>query len=890
MRLASPSNSHHHETVIRSIVRNADYGAALPEAASDETAVQQGVSQVNAPEALAGIDSRFDPPSVHNSAGPPEPANRPTQAGAASTRTPGTPGLLFLSLEPPRPTLRGPATQQLVVMGYFDGGRVVDVSQQAGFECADESVARVTTAGVITPTGDGSTEVLARLGGKTAQAVVSVAGFREGLTVNFANDIAPIFTRLGCNNGQCHGKAGGQNGFKLSLLGFDPEADYEAVVKEARGRRVFPSAPEMSLLLRKPTLSLPHGGGKRLGRDAEEYETLRRWIAVGMPYGQPEDARVVGIKVWPPDRVMERRDRQQLVVTAQLSDGSSRDVTRRAQYQSQAPEIAQVNETGLVETYEFAGATTVMARYQGHVTVFRATLPQRDAAPRSREFEPATYIDRLVAARWSELGLRPSSLCSDEQFIRRASLDICGVVPRPAEVESFLTDPDPNKRARLTDRLLERPEYATLFALKWSDVLRNGSRNDDKRRPGTIAFYNFIRTSIAQDKPLDQFASEILTAQGAIGNNPAVVWWRDLLTPAQMVENTAQAFLGVRVQCAQCHHHPFERWGQEDYFGLAAFFARVGRQGNDAANPTLVLNPQGEATHPRTGQVIRPRGLNGPELDIAANEDRRARLVAWLRQPDNPFFARALVNRVWAHFFSRGIVDPIDDMRVTNPPTNPQLFDTLAQDFVRGGFRVKPLVRAICTSRTYQLSSEPTEHNKDDAHHFARYYPKRMAAEVLYDAVSDVTNSYPQFAIPGLPQPVRRALELPDEAPGNYFLRVFGKPLRETSCDCERTTDANLAQVLHLISSEEVQAKIAAQAPPNTPPAQQPRALQLASDPRPEADKVRELFLWAFARLPDADELASALNHLAARADNKQKAYEDLLWALINAKEFQFIL
>ena len=517
----------------------------------------------------------------------------------------------------------------------------------------------------------------------------------------------PIFTKLGCNSGGCHGKASGQNGFRLSLLGFEPAYDYEALVKEARGRRLFPAAPDASLLLRKAVAAVPHGGGKRMDIDSHEYRLIRRWIAAGMPYGSPDDPTVERITVEPTHRIMRRGAQQQLRVLAHYSDGSVEDVTRQAQYQSNAEEVAQVGESGVVTALDQSGEAAIMARYQGHVAVFRATVPLGVPIP-EYDFPANNFIDRYTLKKWRELGIVPSALCSDEEFIRRVTIDICGTLPTPEEVRRFVADRDPKKREKLVDRLLERPEYADYFALKWADILRVVRGRDQENRYGTYAFHRWIRDQIRRDVPYDQFVLGILAAQGDMRTHPPVAWYRQVRTVEQAVDDTAQVFLGLRIQCARCHHHPFEKWSQDDYYGFAAFFARVARKpGRIRQEEVIYVNPSGTVRHPKTGKVMKPKGLDGPELDVPPDEDPRVYLVQWLRDPDNPFFARAVCNRYWAHFFGKGIVDPEDDMRVTNPPSNPELLEALARDFIEHGFSLKHLVRTICTSRTYQLSALP---------------------------------------------------------------------------------------------------------------------------------------------------------------------------------------
>jgi hypothetical protein len=473
--------------------------------------------------------------------------------------------------------------------------------------------------------------------------------------------------------------------------------------------------------------------------------------------------------------------------------------------------------------------------------------------------------------------------------MRRVTLDLTGSLPKPADVKLFLADTNKDKRDKLIDRLLESPEYTYLFANKWADVLRVKRRGQPDRAAGTFAFHSWIRESIAKDKPYDQFVREILAATGDESQSPPTVWYKELQNPQEFVDDTAQVFLGLRIACAQCHHHPYEKWSQDDYWGLAAFFGRVGRKnmqvpggfGNQQANRQVIFNrPTGNVQNKRTGAPAKIQPLDGEPMEVAPEDDPRQKLVDWMANAKNPFFARAVANRYWSHFFGRGIVDPIDDMRVTNPPTNPELLDALADELVKSKFSLKHLIKTIVKSRTYQLASAPNDFNKHDKQSFARFYPRRMSAEVLYDAVSQVTNTPAAFGgLPADKHSPNRAIMLPDEGFASYFLDVFGRPQRISACECERVSEANLAQALHLLNSQEVQVKLTRA---------NGRADLLAKDPRPDADKVDELFMWAFSRLPSPEHRQIALEHINRHMTNKKLAYENLLWALINTKEFVF--
>ena len=710
--------------------------------------------------------------------------------------------------------------------------------------------------------------------------------------IHFGTDIVPLLTRLGCNSGGCHGKATGQNGFKLSLFGFEPDVDYQALVHEARGRRLSPAAPDRSLLLLKATARMPHGGGRRLDETSDDYRILRDWIARGSPAPHPDDPRLERIELSPREQVLRKNSSQQLRVTAFFSDGTSRDVTRQVVYQSNEPGIAAVDVDGLVTTTSQHGLVAVMARFGEQIAAFQGAVPfaaddsQRAAVDAQLDqLEPKlqTAVDRHLLRQWRRLGVVPSQPAHDATFLRRAMIDICGTLPTPDEITQYLADTRGDKRARLIDRLLDRPEYASYFAQKWADILQNrgAGYSTSKQRPGTTLFAGWIRDSLAANKPYDQFVSELLTASGRQNENPPTIWYRTVRKPPEFVESVAQAFLGVRIQCAQCHHHPTERWSQADYFGLAAVFARVGRKGGfaDAEVPTdeiIFLAERGEVLHPRTGARLPPRPLGGPEdFQLDAHDDPRRSLARWMASPDNPFFARTLANRLWAHFLGRGIIHPIDDARSTNPPSNPELLDSLARDFIASGYDVKQLIRVIASSYAYGLESSPHAGNAGDTQTFARFYPRRLSAETLLDGFSQVLDVPTVFA--GLP-PGTRAIDLPDENVAAHFLDVFGRPARMSACECERVDAPALNQALELVNSAELQRKLTAETG---------FAKRLAAADKSHADRAAEAFLRVLARRPRPDELQAAIAFLESDPDGAE-ACRSLLWSLLATNEFLF--
>ena len=707
--------------------------------------------------------------------------------------------------------------------------------------------------------------------------------------VSFINDVVPVLTKAGCNAGVCHAKAGGgQNGFQLSLLGFEPQEDYEHLVSEARGRRVFPADPDRSLVLLKASTRMPHGGGLRLDPASKGYNLLRTWISQGMPYVGDSDPKLVLFEVEPKQSSISTNGEQQLEALAHYSDGNVRDVTRLALYEANDKSMAEVTEEGLVKILDIPGKAAVMVRYQGKVAVFSASIPL--GAPVENVPPAKNFIDEAVFANLKQLGVPPTPLCDDATFLRRVSLDIAGRLPTVGEAKAFLSSKDADKRDQLVESLLRSPDYADYFANKWTTLLKN-RRDNASDMIANFAFHSWVRDSLLANKPYNQIVRELLGATGTIIGNPPVAWYKRVKEPKEQLEDVAQLFLGVRMQCAQCHHHPFERWSQDDYYGLAAFFSQVGRKPTATRGEDLIFHKRGiaAAKNPRTGASVKPAALGDAIADIPADEDPRLWLAEWMSNRDNPYFAKALVNRYWKHFFKRGLIEPEDDIRDTNPPTNSDLLEVLEKHFIASGFDLKELVRVITQSRTYQLSAMPNEHNIADQQNYSRYYPKRLQAEVLLDAIDELTGARTEFA--NLP-PGTRAVALPDNSYNNAspFLKVFGRPDNASVCECERVQSSSLAQSLHLLNSPDMKSKLATS---------NGRADLLAKDDRPESEKIRELYLAAFSREPRPDELKTTLEYFAERRVDaagkpldetkaKREDYEDLLWALIGTKEFLF--
>lgn len=781
------------------------------------------------------------------------------------------------------------SAQILVTKISTDGSRE-DLTAESSFEPSKAGWIRMA-GGRAFPLTDGEGSIRVTAAGMVATIPVTSSEMAREHPVSFTHQVLPVLTRFSCNSGGCHGKISGQNGFRLSLLGFDPELDITTLTKEMRGRRVIVEAPERSLLLLKASGGIAHGGGKKFDTSSDEYKLLRRWVANGAAGPGTSEAELARLEIVPAMRQFIPEGRQQVVVLAHYSDGRVEDVTRMAQYESNDPEVASVDASGVVRAGKRPGEAAVMVRHSGKIEVFRAQLPMVSSG-KVESFVANGPIDRAIAARWRELGVSPSPRAPDSVFIRRLQLDLTGTLPTPERVRAFESSKAPDKDARLADELLASPEHAYYFAGKWADILRVKRGNQADRAFGTFAFHEWLRSAVASDMPYDQMARRIIAAVGDEERSPTTVWYKDMATPDQMVDNLGQVFLGTRLQCAQCHHHPYEKWSQDDYWNMAAFFGHLGRKNIPAVargsqqqqnlQRSFYYNKgSGTVINKRTNKPATPAPLDGDPVDLTSGADPRQALVDWMTRKDNPFFARAVANRYWAHFFGRGIVDPLDDMRVTNPPSNPALLEALAKELVDNGYSLRRLCKTMVTSGAYRLSSEPVPGNAADKQSYARYYPKRMSAEVLHDAVHLVTGTPASF--PGVPTDKHaptRAIMLPDESFTSYFLDVFGRPQRLSPCECERVSDANLAQVLHLVNSEEIQSKISRVGA---------RADLLAKDSRPDREKVSELFLWALGHEPDEAKLKLALSHIEKAEKNKKQAYENIIWALVNIREFSWI-
>jgi hypothetical protein len=706
---------------------------------------------------------------------------------------------------------------------------------------------------------------------------------------SFANDVMAVLSKAGCNAGTCHGNRNGKGGFKLSLRGQDPALDHAALTREAGARRTDRIAPDRSLILRKPTLEVPHEGGLRIRPDSEEHAILLRWIAGGAPADPPSAPRLETLSVTPVDEVLvDPADSIQIRAIARFSDGTSRDVTRFAVYESSSP-IARVSAGGLVERLAM-GETTIIARYLHRQEPIRlAFIPARDIAWEGPP--PASYIDEHIFEKLRRLRVNPSGLASDHVFLRRAFLDLLGCLPSADEARRFAADTRPDKRSRLVDELLERPEFADFWALKWSDVLRNEEKALDRK--GVNAFHDWIRLGIARGKPLDRFAREVIAARGSSYKDPATNFYRANREVFSRAESVAQVFLGVRLQCAKCHNHPFDRWTQDDYHGWAALFAGIEYKvlvnlrtdENDKhefkGEQIVWADPRGEVTDPRTGRAAAPRFLGSGETP-PPGADRLEALAEWIASPRNALFARAQANRIWFHLMGRGIVEPNDDFRATNPASHPALLDALAEDLVASGFDLGHLIRRIMGSRAYQLSSIPDDTNRDDLVNFSRVVPRRLTAEQILDCQSQVAGVPARFN--GYPQGTRAA-ELPgtlvsarryQPTPAETFLKTFGRPERLLTCECERSASTTMGQAFQLISGPTLHDAL-------TEPANRIGAL-LASG-KGAAAMVDELYWTALSRPPSPGEAAASVT-LVEGEEDRRAALEDLTWGLVNAKEF----
>lgn len=778
-----------------------------------------------------------------------------------------------LTVAPEKIVLTGKrARQQLIVTGQYANNELRDLTPAAEFVAA-APIVKIEN-GVVLPVANGTTQVVAKISGKEARVEVTVQGIELPSPVSFKNDTLAALSKAGCNMGACHGSPSGKGGFRLSLRAYDPALDIVTLRSEYFGRRTNIVSPDESLLLRKPLMELAHGGGKRLKKHDAAHTILHDWIAEGLRLDVPTEPDVTKIQILPESRVFQKDGaRQQLVVLAHFSDGSIRDVTPIVCYTSSSESVARVGDNGVVEKAS-RGETAILARYLDKMATANITFLEDVPGFAWNNAPEINFIDKFVNAKLKQLQILPSELCSDEEFLRRAYLDATARLPSVEESQAFLSDSSPNKRDALIDRLVESDDYAAYWTLMTGDILR---ANAKKLNPtGVQKFRLWLYESVRSDKPLNQFARELLTASGSAYSNPPANYWRASRDPQDATETTAQLFLGIRIQCAKCHNHPFERWTQDNYYGIGAAFARIGRKpGATPEEEVVFVAKGGEVTQPRTQKQMKPHLLLRGDVDVPADRDRREVFAEWLTADDNPFFARAAVNRIWGQLLGRGIVEPVDDFRDSNPPSNAPLLDALAAEFIKNGYSRKWAVKTIMKSRTYQLSSRKNQFNANDEIYFSHANTRLLSAEQLLDAICQVT-SVPE-AFTGAPAGMR-AVELTEPPADHYFLKIFGQPQREMACQCERSNESNLSQALQMINGPVVHNKLRDA---------NGRIAKMVAANKPDEEIISDLYVAALCRRPVAAELEAAKKHLAANTD-KKLAMEDIGWALLNSKEFLF--
>jgi len=778
-----------------------------------------------------------------------------------------------LAIVPQNPLLFGQgAKQALAVVAYYSDQSAEDVTERARFRSERVAVASVGSHGIVEARANGAATIRAAWGGREASTTALVQRAGAPLARSFAGDVLPVLTKIGCNGGNCHGALSGQNGFKLSLFGYEPDEDYEMIVRLHDGRRLSLAEPEKSLLLQKPTFQTAHGGGQVLRQDSADYRTLLEWIRAGARRDAAEERRMVSLRVTPAVGVLHGKNAEaRILVTARYSDGTEGDVTRLVKFSSNDDSIAAVNADGVVTSLR-GGETAVVARGPGLAAAAKiGVVIEKRVVP---EVRAANFIDEHVFAKLRSLGIPPSPPADDAAFLRRAYLDIVGVIPTAEEVRRFLAGRDPAKRARLVDELLERPEYADYWSMYWGDHLSNTKQLLYNKGP--YSFTRWLYDAFRSNLRFDEFARKLLVSSGNMFEAAATSYYPLMKKELDLAAVTSQLFLGVTIDCARCHNHPLEKWTRDDFNGMAAFFSQIRYKSNSGPRNNeriLYLDFKRQFVHPETKKSNLPKPLNGPVMTAGEWTDRRELLADWIAAPENPFFAKAIVNRMWRNFLGRGLVEPVDDFRATNPPSNEPLLEALARDFIEHRYDLHHLIRRITSSRAYQLSSTPADGNRDDTMAYSRYYPRRLGAEQLLDSIAAATGVPEKFRslYPGT-----RAAQLPEPEIESYFLEVFDRPSRQLVC--ERKNEPTLNQALHLISGDTVHKKIA-------DPASALAAMLEAK--RAPAEAVEELYLRTLARYPDAEERKTAAAAIA-RAGDPRRGLEDVFWALLNSKEFLY--
>ena len=781
-----------------------------------------------------------------------------------------------LALLPAEIKLSGPQAYHTLLVEQSHGGHYVgQVRDGATFESSNPQVVAIQE-GVARPVGNGEATITAKVGDRTATAKATVSDFDKPFRWSFRNHVESVLAKAGCSSGACHGAQAGKNGLKLSLRGYDPDGDFNTITRQARGRRIVPSDPGRSLILTKPSGAVPHKGGLRFRVGSLEYRVLAEWIAAGTPPPTAEDPRLERLEILPDASVLRPEMKQQLVVLAHFSDGHVEDVTRWAKFTSTNESVAQVGDNGLVSVMGY-GEGAVTAWYLSRVVIASVTAPYPTPVPAEvfAKAERRNFIDELVLAKLASLNIPPSPPASDAEFLRRAFLDTIGVLPTPDEVRAFLADSSPDKRDKLIDSLLNRPEFIDYWAYKWSDLLLVNSER--LRPPAMWAYYSWIRNQVEANTPWDEFVRQIVTAKGSTLENGAANFYLLHPDPPELTETTTVAFLGMSINCARCHNHPLEKWTNNQYYAMANLYARVRLKAAPGDGNTVIFaSAEGDLIQPLTGKPQPPTPLDGQPLPSDSSDDRREHLARWLTSPENPYFSRAITNRVWANFFGVGLVEMVDDMRLTNPASNEQLLGAAAKFLVENRFDLKALMRAILQSKTYQRSSVPLPENKADTRFYSRYYPRRLMAEVLLDAMSQVSGAATQFG----DYPRRwRALQLPDSSVNSYFLKTFGRPDRVVTCECERTAEPTMVQVLHISNGNSLNEKL--QASGN-------RLEQLLAAGTPDDQLIDEVFLSALSRPATGDEKSRLLAVFAEAGAEKRQVLEDVYWSVLSSKEFLF--
>ena len=770
---------------------------------------------------------------------------------------------------------------RIVVFATFKDATTRDVTAFADLKIADDKVAKFDGYSVHAIAEAGKTEVVASLGGRTARIPVAVKDGQKDRAVSFRLDVMPVFLRASCNSGGCHGAARGKDGFRLSLFGMDPDGDYVRLTREMIGRRINLAIPEESTLVEKAVGTVPHSGNKLYEADSQYNKTILEWISGGAKDDPVDIPKVTGIEVFPKQIVLEgKAATQQITVRATYSDGTDRDVTSLALFMSNNDPVASIGKDGLVKSGE-RGAAFMLARFDVFSVTAQAIVIPKGLVYERPKVAEANYIDKAVNERLHRLRIVPSGVCTDEEFIRRVYIDVVGLYPKPAELQAFIADKRPDKRTQLVEGLLQRKEFTELWVMKWAELLqiRSGINQGINAPPfykNALLYYNWLADEIGKNRPINEIVVNLLSANGGTVSVPAVNYYQSELDRLKLSENVAQVFMGMRIQCAQCHNHPFDRWTMNDYYGFNAFFAQIGRKNTDDPQEVIVFNSKGgESQHFLTKKNVKPKFLGGEEPDLKPGDDRRRVMAEWLASPRNPYFARNIANIVWAHFLGVGVVDPVDDVRVSNPPSNIELMDGLAAHLTEYKYDVRKLVRDITASAAYQRSSKTNETNANDKLNFARAQVRRVRAEVLLDAISQITETPNKFQ--GLPVGAR-AVQIADGAVSNYFLTTFGRSKRESVASTEVKTDPNLSQALHLMNGDAVNDRI-----------RRGQVIEkMIAAGKKDDEIVAELFLRVFGRLPAAVESKSVAAAIAGDPANRQVVLEDAFWALMNSKEFYF--